>query len=51
MSIKDINIKNRIYYFFNDIIYIENFGPNNIRNRSMVAQWEGQFQLFLRTFL
>ena len=31
MSSKDINIKNRTYYFFNDIIYIENFDPNNIR--------------------
>ena len=31
MSVKDINIKNRTYYFFNDIIYIENFDANNIR--------------------
>ena len=31
MSLKDTNIKNRTYCFFNDIIYIENFGPNNIR--------------------
>ena len=31
MSVKDINIKNRTYYFFNDIIYIENFDPNNIK--------------------
>ena len=31
MSVKDINIKNRTYYFFNDIIYIENFGPSNIK--------------------
>ena len=31
MSVKDINIKNRAYYFFNDIIYIENFDANNIR--------------------
>ena len=28
--VKDINIKERTYYFFNDIIYIENFDPNNI---------------------
>ena len=28
--VKDINIKKRTYYFFNDIIYIENFDPNNI---------------------
>ena len=30
-KIKYINIKNRIYYFFNDIINIENFDPNNIK--------------------
>ena len=30
MSVKYINIKNRTYYFFN-IIYIENFDPNNIK--------------------
>ena len=28
---KDIYIKNRTYYFFNDIINIENFNPNNIK--------------------
>ena len=31
MSFKDIIIKNRTYYVFNDIIYIENFDPNNIK--------------------
>ena len=31
MSVKDINIKNRTYYLFNDIIYIENFDPNDIK--------------------
>ena len=30
-KVKDINIKNRRYYFFNDIINIENFDPNNIK--------------------
>ena len=30
-KIKDIDIKNCTYYFFNDIIYIENFSPNNIK--------------------
>ena len=29
-KVKDINIKNRTDYFFNDIIDIENFDPNNI---------------------
>ena len=30
-NVKDINIKNRAYYFFNDIINIENFDSNNIK--------------------
>ena len=30
-KIKDIDIKNRTYYFFNDIISIKNFDPNNIK--------------------
>ena len=28
---KDVDIKNRTYYFFNDIINIKNFDPNNIK--------------------
>ena len=31
MSAKDIKIKNWTYYFFNDVIYIETFHPNNIK--------------------
>ena len=30
-KVKDINIKNQTYYFFNDIIDTENFDPNNIK--------------------
>ena len=30
-KVKDIKIRNRTYYFFNDIINIENFDPNNIQ--------------------
>ena len=30
-KVKDINIKNRTYYFFNNIINIENFDLNNIK--------------------
>ena len=30
-KVKDIDIKNRIYYFVNDIIHIKNFDPNNIK--------------------
>ena len=29
MSVKDISIKNRTYFFFNDIINIKDFQPNN----------------------
>ena len=29
--VKDIFIKNRTYYLFNDIITIENFDPDNIK--------------------
>ena len=30
-KVKDIGIKNRRYYFFNDVINIENFDSNNIK--------------------
>ena len=30
-KVKDIDIKNRLHYFFNDIINIESFNPNNIK--------------------
>ena len=30
-KIKDIDIKNRTYYFYNNIINIENFHLNNIK--------------------
>ena len=29
--VKDIDIKNRTYYFFNDVINIKFFNPNNIK--------------------
>ena len=29
-KVKDIGIKNQTYYFFNDIISMENFDPDNI---------------------
>ena len=28
---KDIDIKNHTYYFFDDIIHIKSFDPNNIK--------------------
>ena len=30
-KVKDIDIKNRTYYFFDDIINIKNFDPNDIK--------------------
>ena len=30
-KVKDIDKRNRTYYFFNDIIKIKNFDPNNIK--------------------
>ena len=30
-KVKDIDIKNRTYYFFNDMINKKNFDPNNIK--------------------
>ena len=31
MSVKNLNIKNHRYYFFDDIINIKDFDPNNIK--------------------
>ena len=31
MSVKGINIKNSTYYFFDDIINIKNFDPDDIK--------------------
>ena len=30
-KVKDVDIKNHTYYFFNDIININNFASNNIK--------------------
>ena len=30
-NVKDINIKNHTYYFFDDIINIKDFDPNKIK--------------------
>ena len=30
-KVKDINVNDHIYYFFNDVINIKNFDPNNIK--------------------
>ena len=31
MRVKDINLKNHTYYFFDNIINIKDFDPNNIK--------------------
>ena len=31
MTIKQIDIKNRTYYFYNDLINIENFDPSMLK--------------------
>ena len=30
-EIKQINIKNRIYYFYNDVIYLDEFDESKIK--------------------
>ena len=35
---KEINIKNRTYHFFNDMINIKDFDPNLIKNRQKIIQ-------------
>ena len=37
-KIKDIDIKNRTCYFFNDMINIKHFDTNNIKKRQKVTQ-------------
>ena len=35
-KVKDRDIKKQTYYFFNDIINIENFDPNNIKSHTKI---------------
>ena len=42
---KDVSMKHHTYYFFNDIINMENFGPNSIRID------ENLYKIFLITAL
>ena len=37
-NIKQINIKNRTYYFFNDMINVKNFDSNLLKNRQKVIK-------------
>ena len=37
-NIKQINIKNCTYYFFNDMINVKNFDSNLLKNRQKVIQ-------------
>ena len=49
---KDLNMKNCTYYFFNDIINIKNFNPNNIKKKkvkqkySHLLHWRCDDQIF-----
>ena len=45
-KVKDIDIKNRTYYFFNDMTNIKNFDPNNIKideksNKNILIYYTG----------
>ena len=37
-KVKDIDMKNCTYYFFNDIINIKSFDPNNIKLNEKIIQ-------------
>ena len=37
-NIKEINIKNRTYYFFDDMINIEDFDPNLLKTDKKLYQ-------------
>ena len=39
IKVKYIDIKNRTYYFFNDIINIKKFDPNNITIDKKSNKW------------
>ena len=50
MNTKDINIKNHTCYFFNDIINIKDFDPNNIKideksNKNIIIYYIGYVTL------
>ena len=45
MNVKDINIKNRTYYLFDDIMNIRDFDPNSIKTD------EKSYKMFLFTIL
>ena len=32
MAVKELNIKNRTYYFYSDLINALNFEPNNLKS-------------------
>ena len=38
-KVKNINMKNRTYYFSNDIINIKNFGLNNIKIDEVIKKY------------
>ena len=55
--VKDISIKNRAFFFFNDIISTENFNVNNIKideksNKNIFIYYIGYvtIKIFLKNF-
>ena len=38
-NIEQINIKNRTYYFFNDMINIEDFDPNLLNRQKIIQKY------------
>ena len=48
-KVKDINIKNRTYYFFNDIIKIETFDPNDIKIDE--KSWKKKFFVYYTEYV
>ena len=37
-EVKQINIKNRTYHFYNDMINLKNFEPNLLKDRQKALQ-------------
>ena len=49
-ELKVINIKNRTFYYFNDIIKIENFNLHNILTREKLYKKYFSLEHFIQNF-
>ena len=47
-EVKQINIKNRTYYFYNDMISLKNFEPNLLKTDKKILQkhWYLQYWIY-----